>query len=76
MQRLAVDLEKNATELSPKVFNPPFNNTCPGRSASSSCRLGNGGVIKGLNMSAARCNVWPCPFATLRGQTTFFILPS
>ncbi|KAJ7408978.1 heat shock transcription factor 4 [Willisornis vidua] len=31
MQRLTVDLEKNATELPPKVFNPPFNNTCPGK---------------------------------------------
>uniref|UniRef100_A0A8B9FQ40 Heat shock transcription factor 4 n=1 Tax=Amazona collaria TaxID=241587 RepID=A0A8B9FQ40_9PSIT len=31
MQRLTVDLEKNATELSSKVFNPPFNSTCPGR---------------------------------------------
>ncbi|NXK24464.1 HSF4 protein, partial [Arenaria interpres] len=29
MQRLTVDLEKNATELSSKVFNPPFNNACP-----------------------------------------------
>ncbi|XP_027554137.1 heat shock factor protein 4 isoform X3 [Neopelma chrysocephalum] len=31
MQRLTVDLEKNATELPPKVFNPPFNSTCPGK---------------------------------------------
>uniref|UniRef100_A0A8C4TZP2 Heat shock transcription factor 4 n=1 Tax=Falco tinnunculus TaxID=100819 RepID=A0A8C4TZP2_FALTI len=31
MQRLTVDLEKNATELSSKVFNPPFNNACPGK---------------------------------------------
>ncbi|KAK2545702.1 Hsf4 [Columba livia] len=31
MQRLTVDLEKNATELSPKVFNPPLNNACPGK---------------------------------------------
>ncbi|XP_062356180.1 heat shock factor protein 4 [Cinclus cinclus] len=31
MQRLTVDLEKSATELPPKVFNPPFNNTCPGK---------------------------------------------
>ncbi|XP_035399310.1 heat shock factor protein 4 [Cygnus atratus] len=31
MQRLTVDLEKNATELSSKVFNPSFNNTCPGK---------------------------------------------
>ncbi|XP_052651558.1 heat shock factor protein 4 isoform X3 [Harpia harpyja] len=31
MQRLTVDLEKNATELPSKVFNPPFNNTCPGK---------------------------------------------
>lgn len=57
MQRLTVDLEKNATELSSKAFNPPFNNACPGRSASSSGRLGNGDVIKVLNTSAARCNV-------------------
>ena len=57
MQRLTVDLEKNATELPSKVFNPPFNSACPGRSTSSSCSLGNGDVIKVLNMSAARCNV-------------------
>lgn len=31
MQRLTVDLEKSATELPPKVFNPPFSNTCPGK---------------------------------------------
>ncbi|GAB0195657.1 heat shock factor protein 4 [Grus japonensis] len=31
MQRLTVDLEKNATELSSKAFNPPFNNACPGK---------------------------------------------
>lgn len=31
MQRLTVDLEKSATELPPKVFNPPFNSTCPGK---------------------------------------------
>ncbi|OWK54094.1 Heat shock factor protein 4 [Lonchura striata] len=31
MQRFTVDLEKSATELPPKVFNPPFNNTCPGK---------------------------------------------
>lgn len=31
MQRLTVDLEKNATELSSKVFNPPFNNAGPGK---------------------------------------------
>ncbi|XP_064526693.1 heat shock factor protein 4 isoform X3 [Pseudopipra pipra] len=31
MQRLTVDLEKNATELPPKVFNAPFNSTCPGK---------------------------------------------
>ncbi|KAM6380619.1 heat shock factor protein 4 isoform 2-T2 [Pluvialis apricaria] len=31
MQRLTVDLEKNATELSSKVFTPPFNNACPGK---------------------------------------------
>lgn len=31
MQRLIVDLEKNATELSSKVFNPPFNSACPGK---------------------------------------------
>ncbi|KAF2978858.1 hypothetical protein EK904_006107 [Melospiza melodia maxima] len=31
MQRLTVDLEKSATELPPKVFNPPFNTTCPGK---------------------------------------------
>lgn len=57
MQRLTVDLEKNATELSPKAFNPPLNNACPGRSTSSSCRLGNRGGIRVLNMSAVRCNV-------------------
>lgn len=57
MQRLTVDLEKNATELSPKAFNPPLNNAYPGRSTSSSCRLGNRGGIRVLNMSAVRCNV-------------------
>ncbi|NXF54100.1 HSF4 protein, partial [Oceanites oceanicus] len=31
MQRLTVDLEKNAAELSSKVFNPPFNNADPGK---------------------------------------------
>lgn len=42
MQRLTVDLEKSATELPPKVFNPPFNSTCPGRSTSSSGDLAVG----------------------------------
>nr|XP_009676693.1 PREDICTED: heat shock factor protein 4 [Struthio camelus australis] len=31
MQRLTVDLEKNATELASKAFNPPLNNGCPGK---------------------------------------------
>uniref|UniRef100_A0A8B9PWN7 Heat shock transcription factor 4 n=1 Tax=Apteryx owenii TaxID=8824 RepID=A0A8B9PWN7_APTOW len=31
MQQLTADLEKNVTELSSKAFNPPFNNTCPGK---------------------------------------------
>ncbi|XP_010209282.1 PREDICTED: heat shock factor protein-like [Tinamus guttatus] len=31
MQRLTVDLEKNAAELPPKAFNPPFNSACPGK---------------------------------------------
>uniref|UniRef100_A0A8C3KT44 Heat shock transcription factor 4 n=1 Tax=Chrysolophus pictus TaxID=9089 RepID=A0A8C3KT44_CHRPC len=31
MQRLTVDLEKNATELNSKVFNPSFSNACPGK---------------------------------------------
>lgn len=35
MQRLTVDLEKNATEVSSKGFNPPFNNACPGRSTAA-----------------------------------------
>lgn len=53
MQRLTVDLEKNATELSSKVFNPSFNNTCTGRSTGSSCRGGNRDVIRVLNMPVA-----------------------
>ncbi|NXA34708.1 HSF4 protein, partial [Eudromia elegans] len=31
MQRLSVDLEKNAAELPPKAFNPPFHSACPGK---------------------------------------------
>ncbi|NWI11954.1 HSF4 protein, partial [Crypturellus soui] len=31
MQRLTVDLEKNAAELPPKAFNVPFNGACPGK---------------------------------------------
>ncbi|NXD13630.1 HSF4 protein, partial [Nothocercus nigrocapillus] len=31
MQRLTVDLEKNAAELPPKAFNPPFSGACPGK---------------------------------------------
>lgn len=46
MQRLTVDLEKNATELNSKVFNPSFSSACPGRSTGNSCRLGDGVVIK------------------------------
>ncbi|NXL92621.1 HSF4 protein, partial [Alectura lathami] len=31
MQRLTVDLENNATELSSKVFKPSFSSACPGK---------------------------------------------
>lgn len=68
MQRLTVDLEKSATELPPKVFNPPFNNTCPGRSTSSSV---------GLAVGCCSGSQIRCPALTVchfREQTAFVIL--